>query len=111
MAVKPYINGVFRSGDSPRSAIAAPFVRFLDLLVVVEDLLEEPELVVDSVTHRGEIKSCQRVEETGGETTETPVTKAHVGCPVGDPVDVLPVGGEGRPGGVEDLQVAKIVLE
>ncbi len=48
------------------------------MVAVAEFLLEEAVLVVDAVTDRGEVEGGKRIEEAGGESSQTAVAERHV---------------------------------
>jgi len=70
--------GVFGTHDFPRGTEAHPVVGQFDLVTVAELLAEQTELIVDAVADGGVIERGERIEKTGGETTETAVAEAHV---------------------------------
>ena len=78
VSAKLHINGFIRLAVLPRKSVAQPVVRDLDLVAADDLLLEEPVLIADAASVSREAMRRERVDEAGGETTETAVSKPRV---------------------------------
>ena len=74
-------------------------------------LVEDPELVADSVTHRGALEGGQRVEIAGGESAEAAVAQAGLLLAGQHVVVVLAHLGQGRSDLVLDAEVEQVVTQ
>ena len=70
-----HIEADFRAHDLPRIPEAQPLVRKLDLPAVTNRLIEDAELVADSVADGRNVERCQRVHVAGRQTAEPTVSK------------------------------------
>ena len=66
-----------RMRELPRRPVGQPGVGLLHLLAVLEGLPEDPVLVADPVSDRGDAHGRQRVDEAGGQPAESAVAKAR----------------------------------
>ncbi len=80
---------VLRASYLPGVTVLTPGVGVLDLLAVFKILLEDAELVIDTVAHCRVLQRCQRVEETGRQAPKPAVAQAHVDLFVKDICRVL----------------------
>ena len=78
------------TADFPRVAAAEPVVRFLDLVAVLDDLLEDAVVVADAVAVGGEFERGHGVQKAGREASEAAVAEAGVDFLVADFVDLEP---------------------
>ena len=90
-AIQPDLHGLPRPADLPGVGTAEPVVGVLDLPAVGDLLAEDPVLVPQAVTDRGELERRHRVEEAGGEPAQAAVAQAGVGLHLGElrPVEFL----------------------
>ena len=68
----------FRTPQFPRVAAAQPVVRFLHLIPVLDDLAEDPVVVTDPVTERGQFQRRHGIQETRRQTTQTAVAESGI---------------------------------
>lgn len=73
--VELHIESVFPTYDLPRVAEAQPLVRHLDLPTVTNHLIEDAELVTDTVAHGGNVERCQRVHVTRRQAAEAAIAQ------------------------------------
>ena len=66
------------ASDLPRVAVAQPAIGALDLPSIADVLIEDPELVAQAVTDRGEVERGERVHVAGGEAAEATVAEARL---------------------------------
>ena len=78
MAIEPNDLAVVGGGELPRVAVEGPVVGVLDLIAILEGLLEDPELIPDSVAHSRYVEGGQRVEQAGGQPAEAPVPQPRL---------------------------------
>src|SRR5262245_18858269 len=67
-----------RARDLPRIAKAKPLVRDLHLPTVANLLVEDPELVANTVTNRRNLKLCERIEIAGRKAPEAASAEARL---------------------------------
>src|SRR5438093_2626499 len=65
-------------GDLPRITQLHPIVRLLHLITVNDSLVEDPEVVAESVTDGGKIQCCHRIEKARGEAAQSSIAEAGV---------------------------------
>ena len=76
VAVEPDHLQVIGGRELPRIVVEGPVVRVLDLMAVLEDLLEDPVLVPDTVAHGRHVQGGQGVEQAGGQPAQAAVPQA-----------------------------------
>ena len=69
---------ILRMHELPRRAVNHPAVRVLHLVPILKRLAEKTEFVIDAVADGREIERSQRVQKTGRQTTQAPITEAHI---------------------------------
>src|SRR6266516_3955111 len=68
----------FGARDLPRIAEAKPLVRDLHLPAIADLLVEDAELVPNTVTDRGDLKRCERIEVAGRKPAEAAGAEARL---------------------------------
>jgi hypothetical protein len=81
MAIKPDHLAVIGGGELPRVTVKGPVVGMLDLIAVLEDLLEDPELISDAIAHRRNVQGRQRVEQAGGQPAQAAIPQPRLHVP------------------------------
>ncbi len=88
-----------------------PLVRDLDLPSVADLLIEDAELVTQSIADRRDLQSCERVEIAGGEASETAVTEAGFFLELFERIQVLPERPHGLARRGLDAEIDQIVRQ
>ncbi len=96
-AAERYWDALRRTHDLPGIRVIEPVIRALFLPAVANLLLKDAVLVAQSIAHRGQLHRRHRVEEAGGETTETAIAQSRVGLLVKDLPALTAVCAETRP--------------
>ncbi len=78
VAAELHVATPFGSRDFPRIAVTQPLVGFLDLPTVDDFLLEDAELVTDSIPERRDFERRQRIDETRGEAAEAAIAQTRL---------------------------------
>ena len=64
-----------RTHQLPGIAVTKPFVGLLDLPAIGNDLIEDTELIADTVAQGGQLQRRHRIEKTGGKSSQTAIAK------------------------------------
>ena len=99
----------FRLGDLPRVARRQPVVRALHLPAVADLLVEDAELVANSVADRRPLQGRQRLQIAGCKPAQASVAQARFLLASHHTVEVLAEVGQRRPGLVFEIQVEQVV--
>jgi hypothetical protein len=78
MAIETDYLAVVRGGELPRVAVEGPVIGMLNLIAILENLLEDPELIPDAITHRRYVQGRQRIEQAGGQPSQAPVPQPRL---------------------------------
>ena len=80
-------------------------------MTILKRLTEQSEFVVDAVADGGQVEGCQRIEETGGEASQTTIAQPHVVFLFSELVDILAEFPECIPRGFVDAGVVQVVQQ
>ncbi len=100
-----------RARHLPGVAIAQPFVRFLDLPAVDDLLLEDAELITDSIAEGGDLQRRHRIQEAGRETAEAAVPESRLVLAGEHLIEIQIELGHGLAHLVVDAEIHQIVAE
>ena len=86
-----------------------PFIRLLNLIAIFDVLLENPEIVAQSIADRGKIQGGDRVQKTCCEPAEAAIAEASIDLVFPQVFPIEPLLKHGRAAGVFHLQIDDIV--
>jgi hypothetical protein len=78
MAIESDYLAVIRGRELPRVAVEGPVIGMLNLITILENLFEDPELIPDAITHRRYVQGRQRIEQAGGQPSQAPVPQPRL---------------------------------
>ena len=97
--------------DLPGIWMSEPVVRALLLPAVSNFLLKDAVLIAQAIAHRRQLHGGHRVEEAGGQTTQTAIAQARVRLLVEDLPPLAAIAFETRPDDGIEQQIHHVVAE
>ena len=99
----------FRMRDFPWIAVLQPFIGLLDLVAIFDVLLENPEIVAQSIADPGKIQGGDRIQKTCCEPAQAAIAEASIDLVFPQVLPIEPHLPQGRAAGVLHLQIDDIV--
>ncbi len=93
----------------PRVAIQQPFVGLFYLPAVAKLLLEDSELVSDSITDGGNVQRCQGVEKAGCQPAKAPVAQPWFDIERNEFIEIQVVRRQGLTGKLSRVRVEHVL--
>src|SRR5713226_10515962 len=103
--------GLFRAGHQPGRHLAAPTVRLLNLVTIIDLLAKEPEFVVDAVGVTGHTHGRERIQRARCQAAQTTIAKSGIDLLVKQQLQVDSVSRQKFAAMINNAEVKKIVLQ
>lgn len=97
--------------DLPRIAQLQPFIRLLHLIAVHDLLVEDAEVVAETIADRRQAQRGHGIEKTGGQTTQAAIAEARVHFTVSQGLIVQAQFRHGVAAATFQLQVDDVISE